>query len=155
MLDRPATTTFPPSMPAVSATASRSLLRTRSNCCNSVKLPPASHGGEFPRHGKQQHLPNSQHLGRWKLEIHPHGPINWILETPHLCVDVYRVPGEGQDVFSGVEQYRLWSLTSHLLGRGIFEQAGDEVPERVASHHPLDQVKHRSQIKIKSNHSPG
>ena len=67
VFDSPATTTLLPSMPAVSATDSRSLLKKTTTKLlreKSCSPPPAGHGCKLPRHCKQQNLAYPQHLGR-------------------------------------------------------------------------------------------
>ena len=66
VFDSPATTTLLPSMPAVSATDSLSLLKKKTKLLRekSCSPPPAGHGCKLPRHCKQQNLAYPQHLGR-------------------------------------------------------------------------------------------
>merc|ERR1719192_647749 len=51
------------------------------------------------------------------------------------------MPGVGQSVLSSVQQDWFGSLASLLLRAGVLQQAGDEVPERVAREVSLSKVK--------------
>merc|ERR1719312_1948346 len=81
--------------------------------------PSPRHSGELPRHGDHGEVAYPEYLG-----VHAGG-----------------VPGEGEPVLPCIQQYWLGCVASLCLGAGILQKTRDEVPERIASHSSLGEVK--------------